>query len=263
MHTCSPSIFAGIERASPLAVRQVAPRRKVAGFTLIELLVVITIIALLVALLLPALSRAKEAAAEIECRGNLRTLGLAMEIYANENDDYLAPRRGSNHWPERLRREYNDKEVLLCPADEDNPKTLTNNPQRWPYDSAPRSYIYNGFNDYFEEVLTPDQFADYMGARYDRGIRRSDLEPPSMVVIFAEKKPDSGHFYMDLLQGSGNDVTELEQDRHGGAGRLGRSNYSFGDGHVETLGYGESLAPLNKWAVSAKWRHGSKFNFKY
>jgi len=59
------------------------------GFTLIELLVVMVIIALLIGLLLPALSRAKEEARKTQCRSNLRQLGMAMTMYANDNGGYM------------------------------------------------------------------------------------------------------------------------------------------------------------------------------
>lgn len=62
-------------------------RQKTRGFTLIELLVVIAIIAILAAILFPVFARAREAARATSCRSNLKQLGTAMLMYAQDYDE--------------------------------------------------------------------------------------------------------------------------------------------------------------------------------
>ncbi|MCP4608038.1 MAG: DUF1559 domain-containing protein [Planctomycetes bacterium] len=74
------------------------------GFTLVELLVVIGILSLLIAILLPALTQAKHHARRMACGGNLRQVGVAIHLYADDFEDTIPfgpagrPVTGSNFY---------------------------------------------------------------------------------------------------------------------------------------------------------------------
>jgi len=88
----------------PLSCPAVCDNDRPVGFTLIELLVVIAILSLLIAILLPVLNQAKHHARRAACAGNLRQVGVAIHMYAEDFGDTIPygpagrPVTGSNFY---------------------------------------------------------------------------------------------------------------------------------------------------------------------
>ncbi|HEY1173610.1 MAG TPA: type II secretion system protein [Verrucomicrobiae bacterium] len=257
--TTAPKVEATRPWMLPVAFK--THRSQANAFTLIELLVVIAIIAILAGMLLPSLASAKQSALRIKCVSNLRQVNMALKMYADDNKGQFTPRHATNRWTTLLVGGYVDTRLLKCPADAPTaasggtPGFTTN---QLPADFASRSYLINGWNDFFQSTLSSNDWQLYMTATYKFGIREAAIRQPQDTIAFGEKETDSPHFYMDFYEGNGNDIEESEQSRHMTGGtvknRNGGSNYAMVDGSVQYMKYGQALSPVNQWAVMASWR---------
>ena len=137
-------------------------------------------------------------------------------------------------------------QIIACPsdhfgivglfADDINPK---------------RSYLINGFNDYFKVNLSPSDYKAVQQWRYAHGRKVAAIKRPSDTILFGEKRSGSRHVHMDTDQGNrGNDFEEIEHQRHGQG-----SNFAFVDGSSRLIKKYQELYPENLWAVIDEFRY--------
>jgi prepilin-type N-terminal cleavage/methylation domain-containing protein/prepilin-type processing-associated H-X9-DG protein len=233
------------------AARPRGGRRARGAFTLIELLVVIAIIAILAALLLPALSGAKERARKIQCVSNQRQLGLTWHLYADDNDDHLAPNghgsdqtlNGTRLWVvgdthldpsaytnldylrDRKFAAFADylgtPAIYKCPSDR---STVDIGGQSYP---KTRSYSLNGYMNWEQ----PAEFG-YLSTRYWTFQKGSDLSAgtPAELLTFVDVAPGNICLSAFVIAFSGlpglyYHLPSVSHDRSGVV--------TFADGHVE------------------------------
>lgn len=217
------------------------------GFTLIEMLVVIGIIGILASLLMPALSRAKAKANQIKCVNHLRQLALSLTMYADDYNGEYPPRRSPPYaWPNKLQPYFKEWQIITCPNDRSSLARMLlarNEPKR--------SFLINGFNDYFFKNLPERDYRKHRNWNWPHGMKEASIPNPSQTIVFGEKRSWSFHVHMDIDQGRrGNDFEEIEHNRHGHG-----SNYAFADASVRLVGKNQALYPENLWCVTDEYRY--------
>jgi prepilin-type N-terminal cleavage/methylation domain-containing protein len=246
--------------------------RKRAAFTLIELMIVISVISVLLGMLSPVVGRARGLARTVRCTENLRQLGAAWQLYADENRGYCMPQvwflaRPYIYWWGVYSDPPDYTRGLLYPYIVGDSTTADNRPQmddvfdcpeqpwgsyvpqgvgRWPT----TTYGYNGV--YFSPFHSGWDFS-VTGASTDW--RTTDaIEMPSQVFVFADTLLDFGTYHKNncLLDGP---------QTPAGSGKWSSNKYPtlcfrhrghaavfFADSHAETIRSSE--ATLTSKALS-------------
>ncbi len=199
-------------------------KRKSKFFTLIELLVVIAIIAILAAMLLPALNAARMKANSINCIGNLKQFGAAVQLYLDDYQRYVPISAGGKRYLDML-EPYLDKGkgVYLCPQDYERTKidsgTVT--------DADITSYGINTVNLYGTGHASQKTYSFWYGPS------PTNVRYPANTIFMADCVP--GKYYV----GSGTDSSKYISFRHdNNSGDL--FNALFCDGHAVSLHYRET-----------------------
>ncbi len=204
------------------------------GFTLIELLVVVAIIALLAALLLPVFLSARGKARQAVCLSNLRQIGLAVGMYAQDNDDlypFAADPSDQHSTPDLWAGTPYDAEVQAMQPLQAVLDPYVRAPQIW---RCPADTGYDTID--MDSIGAPTVALDARPTAYaafgTSYLYRTELAvrhlPYSTLTAYDAAGNEQGPSYVNvLMDGSGS--------WHGGYGLEGRYDALMGDGRAASL----------------------------
>lgn len=212
------------------------------GFTLVELLTVIAIIGILAAITFGAVSHVRDQAKAVQCAVNLRSLGIAFHLYANDNDGTIPPSlhsagsRREQNWAWQIKDYVNQNPVRNMDAWDNVFDQFYRCPTQ-PEEGTLR-YSY-GLNVYFE--LNPE-IDSYEGSPATWG-RLENIPVPTRTILLGESRYTAygDHFMAHDWGGIGAARNAIEHDRH-----MGKANYLFADGNVQRLTVEETFDPASQ-----------------
>jgi prepilin-type N-terminal cleavage/methylation domain-containing protein/prepilin-type processing-associated H-X9-DG protein len=151
---------------------------------------------------------------------------------------------------------YREHKILLCPSDINPQSGKDAGTDLYPADGAPRSFVYNAWNDwYLRRFNSVTEWRKMAATNEDVAISENEIQNPSDTIVFAEKASEKRHWHLDYELGE--DVTGiLEMSRHSRTGKnSGGSNYTFVDGSARFYRWGKAIDPINMLLVFPEQRN--------